>query len=118
MAKKMAEAKFQMMLIPGMTDTLAMSLYQSGFNTVRELAGIDSSFVAEVPGFDEERAANIVASARKLIESGDLDKALAAAAAPAPTAEGGSPEAGGLDNLEAKLRAEVAAMEKTREAKK
>jgi N utilization substance protein A len=119
MAKKMAEAKFQMMLIPGMTDTLAMSLYQSGFNTVRELAGVDSSFVAEVPGFDRERAANIVASARKLVESGELDKALAAAA-PASSAnstEGEKAEAS-LNNLEAKLRAEVAAMEKTREAKK
>jgi hypothetical protein len=60
-----------------------------------------------------------VASARKLVESGELDKALAAAA-PASSAnstEGEKAEAS-LNNLEAKLRAEVAAMEKTREAKK
>lgn len=126
MAKKMAEAKFQMMLIKGMTDTLAMSLYQSGFNTVRELANIDSSFVAEVPGFDADRAAAIVAEARRFIESGDLDKVLAEraqtaladkAAALHSSANSSDSSGGELNSLEAKLRAEVAAMDKNREAK-
>jgi transcription termination/antitermination protein NusA len=45
MAKKMAEAKFQMMMIPGVTDTLAVALYQSGFNTVYEIAEVEPNFV-------------------------------------------------------------------------
>jgi hypothetical protein len=72
---------------------------------------------AEVPGFNEERATQIVNAARHLIESGELKEKLAAAAAPAPTTDseaslGEAVVGGELSGLEAKLRAEVAAMDK------
>ncbi len=120
MAKKMAEAKFQMMMIPGMTDTFAVALYQSGFNTVYDLAEVEPAFVAEVPGFNLERAATIIDAARKLIDSGELKAKLAAAqvtaqeeaAAESAVKTNGESSVGELSGLEAKLRAEVAAMDK------
>ena len=114
MAKKTADAKHQLMMIGGMTDTLAMALFQSGINGLRDLADADPVYVSEVPGFDESKAKDVVAKAAELVASGALEK-LAAASVEAKeekSAEAAPSESG--DSLEAKLRAEVAAREKSK----
>jgi len=127
MARRLAESKFQLMLIPGVSDTLAMALYQSGFDSVADIAESDSELLGEVPGFDKDKGAELILKAKNVIESGELKAALEAqaarvqeaakAAAEGLAADGtkapGSPE-GGIGSLEAKLRAEVAAREKNK----
>jgi N utilization substance protein A len=125
MAKKTADSKNQLMLIPGVTDTLAMALFQSGFYSVHDVAGCDPEALATVPGFDENKAQDVVKKAQDVISSGALEKYLseiAAAAAKknealesgASSDEGGAKSEGGTENLESKLRAELAAREKSK----
>ncbi|MBS1984227.1 MAG: transcription termination factor NusA [Bdellovibrionales bacterium] len=116
MAKRLASAKFQFALIPGVTDTLAMALYQNGFETVRDVAESEAAMFASVPGFDEAKGAELIAKARDLVASGKLDELipkeeeiLAAAAAAKPAGDGNS-----MESIEARLRAEVAAREKSK----
>jgi len=111
MAKRLAMAKYQLMLIPGVSDTLAMSLYQNGFETVRDVAGGESDMFSDVPGFDIAKGADLIAKAQEVVASGKADEPMPGLdvidAADLPN--DGSPE-----TLEAKLRAEVAAREKSK----
>jgi transcription termination/antitermination protein NusA len=124
MARKTLDAKEQLMLIQGVSDTQAMALYQSGFNSVGEVAAVDFSFIVDVPGFDEESARTVVKNAQEAMASGIVGKYLdekhardaaekaAATKERAAAAEGGS---GAMSGIEAKLRAELAAHEKSKE---
>ncbi len=120
MAKRLAEAKYQLMLIPGISDTLAMALYQSGFDTVRDVASSDAELLSEVPGFDVEKAKELLLKAAEVVASGAADRALEEiAAARIADAAGSGPKedasaTGSIGGLEAKLRAEVAAREKSK----
>ena len=112
MNKKMAEARYQMMLIPSMSDTLAMALYQTGFNKVRDLVSVDLEILAQVPGFDLDKARDLVAKAQEVIDSGKADEAM-----PGDVAEAIAGEAvpqNDMGSIEAKLRAELAAHGKTK----
>lgn len=125
MARKAAEAKAQLMLLTNMTDTLAVSLYQNGFTSVKDLAEVEIPYLAEVPGFDEAKADAFIIEAQKLLDTGVVDRffeeqraAEEAAAASAEAGEDKSSESDGgeMGSIEAKLRAEVAAMEKSKES--
>jgi N utilization substance protein A len=111
MAKKMAEAKHQLMLIPGVSDTLAMALFQSGFNTVRDVAGVDAETLATVPGFDGDKGREIIEKAKEVVASGQADQPAPSAADEAAGAGAPATEA---ESIEAKLRAELAAREKSK----
>jgi len=106
MAKRTAMAQYQFMLIPGMTDTLAMSLFQSGFNSVRELLDVGAEELATVPGFSAEKAAEFLVKAKELVDSGKLEAALTEAKGNEELAAPAKAEGSGI---EAKLRAELAA---------
>lgn len=124
MAKRLFEAKHQLMLIPGMTETSAMALYQSGFDTVRDVVEADPEVLADVPGYDLEKGQELIVKAKEVIASGKVEEQAAAMAqeqkANAALAAEGSATAGGdnkvpgsMDSLEAKLRAELAARKGT-----
>ncbi|MEZ4816011.1 MAG: transcription termination factor NusA [Bdellovibrionota bacterium] len=120
MSKRLAEAKYQLGLVPGITETMAMALYQNGVERVSDVAEITAEDLATVPGFDEARAIEIIKNAKEVIASGK-------ASAPMPEelldyatrkklnkgkgddakTEGGD----GVSAIEAKLRAELAAAE-------
>jgi N utilization substance protein A len=116
MAKRLAAAKHQLVLIPGITDTLAMALYQHGFESVRDVAESDASVFASVPGFDEAKGTEFIAKAQELIDSGKLEELLAAAASESSAAAEAAASGDGstMESLEARLRAEVAAREKNK----
>lgn len=126
MARKADDAKNQMMLLADVSDTLAVSLYQNGFTTVREVAEIEPSFIADVPGFDVEKAEKLVKSAQAFIDSGEYATYMeeqskikaeeAAERAQERAASGGAAASTPMNSIEAKLRAEVAAMEKSKES--
>ncbi len=111
MAKRLAEAKYQLMLVPGVTDTLAMALYQSGFDTVRDLASAEAEVLAHVPGFDIEKGKELIEKAAAVVASGKADEPMVAPEKPvvAGAEDGTAGAAEGMDSIEAKLRAQVAA---------
>ncbi|MCC7404178.1 MAG: transcription termination/antitermination protein NusA [Bdellovibrionales bacterium] len=61
-AQRTAEAIFNLMLIPGMSQTMAQNIYQSGFGTFQALADAAAEDVMSIPGYDDP------AKAQKLID--------------------------------------------------
>lgn len=119
MARKMAQAKHQLCKVTGITDTLAMSLFQSGFMSIEDLTTVDAETLIQVPGFDASKADEILARAQSMVSSGEAREAKAEAeriyAEPVRTKTDGA--GGGTttsDSIESRLRAEVAAMEKAK----
>lgn len=73
MSQRAEESKSQLMHVPGMNDTLATSLYQQGFS-VEAVAEADSATLAAVPGFNEEKAKEVIEGAKTLVASGQLQE--------------------------------------------
>ncbi|OFZ19066.1 MAG: transcription termination/antitermination protein NusA [Bdellovibrionales bacterium RBG_16_40_8] len=68
-SQRTAEAIFNLMLLPGMTETLAQSIYQSGFNSIQALAEADFEDITNIPGYEtEEKAQKLISDASELIE--------------------------------------------------
>lgn len=61
-AARTAEAIFNLMLIPGMTETMAQNIFQSGFGSFPAIAKAGVEDVMTIPGYDDP------AKATKLIE--------------------------------------------------
>lgn len=111
MAKRLAQAKFLLAQIPGVTDTLTMALYQNGFESVKDIAESDPAALAGVPGFDDAKAQELVTKAQELLASGKLVEYTPPEAEAATTEK---PAGDSMDSIEAKLRAELAAREKSK----
>jgi len=68
-ANKTAEAIFNLMLIPNMTDTMAQNIFQSGFGSFQSLAAAPLADVMAIPGYDSpEKAEKLITDAKGLIE--------------------------------------------------
>jgi N utilization substance protein A len=66
---KTAESIFNLMLIPGMTDTMAQNIFQSGFGSFQSLAAASPADVAQIPGYETaEKADKLINDAKALIE--------------------------------------------------
>ncbi len=126
MSKRLAEAKYQLSLVTGVTETMAMALYQNGVEKVADLAAISAEDLATVPGFDADKATTIIANAKEVLASGKI------AAMPdsmldhqtrkklnkgKPGEEAKTGDATSAESIEAKLRAELAAVKNKGEAK-
>lgn len=69
MAAKTAEAIFNLMLIPGMNETMAQNIYQSGFGSFQAVAEATPEAVMAVPGYDDAaKAQKLIDDAKALIE--------------------------------------------------
>lgn len=80
-AAKTAEAIFNLMLIPGMTETMAQNIFQSGFGTFQSIAEAQPSDIMAIAGYEsEEKAKKLVDEAIALLKS-FVEKGL-----PVPTA--------------------------------
>ena len=67
-ASKAADAVFNLMLIPGVNDTLATSLFQHGYGSFQAIADASATEISSIPGFDENTAGQLVEDALKLVE--------------------------------------------------
>lgn len=69
MATKNAQAILNLMLLPGMTETMAQNIYQSGFSSVQMLAAAEAEDVSAIPSYEEEgKAQKLIDDAKALIE--------------------------------------------------
>lgn len=64
-----AEAIFNLMLIPGMTETMAQNIFQSGFSSFALVAQSKVEDVMTIPGYDDpDKAAKLVNDAKAVVE--------------------------------------------------
>ncbi|MCB0413273.1 MAG: transcription termination/antitermination protein NusA [Bdellovibrionales bacterium] len=106
-ASRTAEAIFNLMLLPGMTETMAQNIYQMGYANVHELSDADVDAVMNIPGYeDEEKAQALIDEAYDLIEQ---YKAEGKEFPQAPTKEKARPQMGDAKSAaEEKLQQELA----------
>jgi N utilization substance protein A len=67
MASKTAQAILNLMFIPGMTETMAQNIYQSGFSSCQALAEAELESVMTIPGYDEPKAQKLLDDVKALI---------------------------------------------------
>lgn len=68
-ASRTAESIFNLMLIPGMSETMAQNIFQSGFGSFQSVANAAAEEIMTIPGYeDQERADKLISEAKALIE--------------------------------------------------
>ncbi len=68
-ATKTAEAIFNLMLIPNMTETMAQNIFQSGFASFSEIAESAPSEIMLIPGYDDEvKARDLIDQSQNLVD--------------------------------------------------
>lgn len=103
-----AESIFNLMLIPGMTETMAQNIFQSGFGSFQTLAQARIEDITAIPGYGEEaKAEKLINEAKDLVkkyatEGGAVPKAPQAAVREVPTGSGAKAAA------DARLKEELA----------
>ena len=113
-AQKTADAIFNLMLIPGMTETMAQNIFQSGFGSFQSLASAPTAEVMAIPGYDTpEKADKIIGDSKALVAKYVAD------GTPVPKApvkaEAIKPMGDAKMQADERLRAELAALAKTNE---
>jgi N utilization substance protein A len=57
------------MLIPGMTETMAQNIFQSGFGSFQSVATANLEDISTIPGYDDaSKALKLVADAKSVVE--------------------------------------------------
>ena len=68
-AAKTAASIINLMLIPGMSETMAQNLYQSGFGAIQAIATVAPAAMMAVPGYDDpEKSQKLIDDTKALIE--------------------------------------------------
>ncbi|WP_413287919.1 transcription termination factor NusA [Bdellovibrio sp. HCB337] len=100
-ASRTAESIFNLMLIPGMNQTMAQNIFQSGFGSFQSVANAPVEEIMTIPGYDDpERAEKLINEAKALIAKYEKE------GTPIPTAPTAAKEskAGGSAKEQADLR--------------
>lgn len=109
-ANRTAEAIFNLMLIPGMTETMAQNIFQSGFGSFQAVSQASIEDVSSIPGYeDAEKAQKLVNDAKALVEKYEkegLPIPVAPSAAPKESKAMGSAK----EQAEARLKEELQKM--------
>lgn len=110
-SQKTADAIFNLLLIPGMSETMAQNVFQSGFGSFQSLASAKVTDVMAIPGYDTpEQAEKLIADSKALIEKYKKD-GIAVPAAPVKVATV-TPVGSAKSQADERLRAELAALNK------
>ena len=68
-ATKTAEAIFNLMLIPNMTETMAQNIFQSGYASFSEIAESAPAEIMLIPGYSEEsKAMDLINASQGLVD--------------------------------------------------
>ncbi len=108
-AQKTADAIFNLLLIPGMSETMAQNVFQSGFGSFQSLAEAQAADVMAIPGYDTpEMAEKLIADAKALVAKYKSE------GVPVPTApvktQAVTPVGSAKSQADERLRAELAAL--------
>ncbi len=65
-----AESIFNLMLIPGMNETMAQNIFQSGFGSIQSIGAAKPEDIMTIPGYDDpDKAQKLITDATTLIKS-------------------------------------------------
>lgn len=109
-AQKTAESIFNLMLIPGMTDTMAQNIFQSGFGSFQSIAEASTEDIMAIPGYDDPaKADKLIGDAKALVEKYQAE----GIAVPTAPVKAAIVEAKGdaKTQAEERLKAELAALQ-------
>ena len=107
-AAKTAEAIFNLMLIPGMNDTMAQNIFQSGFGSFQVLSEASVEDVMNIPGYDDpDKAQKLIQDCKDLIESYKAE-GKEIPSAPSKTVVKAADSADAKSQADARLKAEMA----------
>ncbi|MES2769539.1 MAG: transcription termination factor NusA [Bdellovibrionota bacterium] len=113
LAQKTAAAIFNLMLIPGLTDTQAQNIYQAGFVSFQDIADAAVAELQVIPGFDKDTVAEkLLKDSQGLLKKYE-DSGEAIPAAPVST-EGSKEVVSQMakSSADQRLKEELAALEK------
>lgn len=109
-SQKTADAIFNLLLIPGMNETMAQNVFQSGFGSFQSLAEASAADVMAIPGYDSPEAAEkLIADSKALVEK---YKKEGIAVPTAPVKVAAAPVGNAKSQADERLRAELAALNK------
>lgn len=114
-SQKTADAIFNLMLIPGISDTMAQNIFQSGFGSFQSLSAASQEDIMAIPGYDSpEKADKLIQDAKDLIAKYEAEGTPIPSA---PQKEASAPKAHGdaKTQAESRLKAELAALDKPAE---
>lgn len=110
-SQKTADAIFNLLLIPGMSETMAQNVFQSGFGSFQSLAVANVTDVMAIPGYNTtEQAEKLIADSKSLIDKYKKE-GVAVPAAPVKIATV-TPVGNAKSQADERLRAELAALNK------
>lgn len=111
-ATRTAEAVYNLMLLPNMSETMAQNIFQSGFTNFQNIATAIVEEVITIPGFDDPvKAEKLIQDAKNLIEKFKAD------GLPIPTLQPkGVATSSAKEQADARLKAELSKLETTTEA--
>lgn len=108
-ATKTAEAIFNLMLIPNMTETMAQNIFQSGFGSFQSIAEASPADVMAIPGYDNpEKAQKLIDDTKALVTKYQQD-GMVVPSAPVKAAEVKS-TGDAKSQADQRLKAELAAL--------
>ncbi|MGE3974525.1 MAG: transcription termination factor NusA [Bdellovibrionales bacterium] len=113
LASKTAGALMSLMAIPGVNDTMAQSIMQSGFNSAQDVSDASVAEVQTIPGYeDEAKAEKLVEDAKVAAEKQAQMQKEAIANGTATTAKPIDPAKGNAKSLaDMRLKAEMAQLQ-------
>lgn len=100
-----AESIFNLMLIPGMNETMAQNIFQSGFGSFQSLSTAQVEDVMTIPGYDDpEKAQKLIVEASNLVKK-YIDQGLPVPTSPqaAPIEKSSTPKQRAEEQLKAEL---------------
>lgn len=101
-SSRTAESIFNLMLIPGMSETMAQNIFQSGFGSFQAVASASPEEVMTIPGYDSlEKAEKLVGDAKGLVAKYQAD------GIPVPTAPAAAKENKSSGSVSAKEQADL-----------
>ncbi len=110
-SSRTAEAIFNLMLIPGMTQTMAQNIFQSGFGSFQALCSAATQEVMGIPGYeDPEKADKLIQSAKDLIER--YEKEGTPVPKPAQVSKETKPNASAKEQADQRLKEELQKLQK------
>lgn len=108
-SQKTADAIFNLLLLPGMSETMAQNVFQSGFGSFQSLADAKAADVMAIPGYDSPEAADkLISDAKGLVEKYKKE-GLPVPAAPVKI-QAVTPVGSAKSQADERLRAELAAL--------
>jgi transcription termination/antitermination protein NusA len=108
---KTQEAIFNLMLIPGISETMAQNVYQSGFGSLQEIARASIDDLALIPGYDKDKGQKLLDTVKDLIKQYEISGKPLPQSEAASVARSVATGAGDAKSLaEARLKMEMAAL--------